>query len=283
MSTRQSLGIVIAGTLAVSMLTATPAFADEASVPDGEVVTAHEVSSALDNLGEGLLKESVGAQSNATSGSIEDRLTVEVPTDAREGVSMTAGDFSLGISLPNASKSESAAPLENGAVAYPSTGASSNAVVPTDGGVQLLSIIDSEKASESYSYGLTMPAGNMLEATADGGARVVDAQGNTTVVFEPAWARDANDKAVPTRYVVEGNTLTQIVNHKGLADVAYPVVADPVPVIVLVLTTIAMVAVAVAVLGVATYIVLGWWNTCRAMGKYPELSTKNGFTARCVR
>ncbi|MGV8851925.1 MAG: hypothetical protein ACOH1M_05090 [Rhodoglobus sp.] len=283
MNTRQSLGIVIAGALAVSMLTAAPAFADEASGPGGEGVTVEEVSSALDNLGEGLLKESVSTQPDTMSRGSEDQLIVEVPTNAREGVSMTAGDFSLGISLPNASKSELAGPLDNGAVAYPSTGASSNVVVPTDGGVQLLSIIDSEKASESYSYDLTMPVGNTLEATADGGAEVVDAQGDTTVFFEPAWARDANDKAVPTRYVVEGNTLIQIVSHKGLTDVAYPVVADPVPVIVLVLTTIAMVAVAVAVLGVATYIVLGWWNTCRAMGKYPELSTKNGFTARCVR
>lgn len=85
-----------------------------------------------------------------------------------------------------------------------------------------------------------------------------------------------NGKAVPTRYVVEGDTLTQIVNHKGLADVAYPVVADPLPVIVLVLTRI-------AALGVSTYVVLGWSNTCRAMGQYPEFYTKNGFTARCVR
>ncbi|WP_300265685.1 hypothetical protein [Microbacterium sp.] len=149
--------------------------------------------------------------------------------------------------------------------------------------MQLLSIIDSERASESYSYDLTMPTGNTLEATADGGARIVDVQGNTKVFFEPAWARDANDKAIPTHYVVEGNTLTQIVRHQGLKDVAYPIVADPVPVVVLVLTTIAMVAVAAAVLGVATWIVVGWWNTCRAMGKYPELSTKNGFTARCVK
>jgi len=38
-----------------------------------------------------------------------------------------------------------------------------------------------------------------------------------------------------------------------------------------------------AVRGVATWIVVSWWNHCRANGKYPELSTKNGFTARCVR
>jgi len=283
MSKRQSLGIVVAGALAMSMITASPASAGEASGAGGEAVTTLDVSSALDNLRDGLLKEPISAQPDAVSGGDEVGLAVEVPTDAREGVSLTAGDFSLGISLPNAAKSGMAAPLDNGAIAYPATGASSNAVVPTEGGVQLLSIIEDETAPESYSYDLTMPAGSTLEATPDGGAQIVDAQGTTTVIFEPAWARDANDKAVPTRYVVEGDTLTQIVNHKGLTGVAYPVVADPVPVIILVLTTIAMVAVAVAVLGVATYIVLGWWNTCRAMGKYPELSTRNGFTARCVR
>lgn len=134
---------------------------------------------------------------------------------------MTLGDFSLGISLPNASKSTSATPLDSGAVAYPSAGASSNAVVPTEGGAQ-----------------------------------IVDAQ---------------------------GNTLTQIVSHKGLTGVAYPVVADPLPLIVLVLTTVAVIVVAAAVLGVATWIVVSWWNTCRSQGRYPQLSTKNGFTARCVR
>lgn len=32
---------------------------------------------------------------------------------------------------------------------------------------------------------------------------------------------------IPTHYVVNGNTLTQIVEHTSVPNVAYPVVADP--------------------------------------------------------
>ncbi|WP_141990604.1 hypothetical protein [Rhodoglobus vestalii] len=59
-------------------------------------------------------------------------------------------------------------------------------------------------------------------------------------------------------------------------------VADPLPIIVVVIS-VAMIVVAVAVLGVATWLVVNWWNICQAKNMYPELSTKNGFTARCVR
>jgi len=149
--------------------------------------------------------------------------------------------------------------------------------------VQLLSVIDGGEASETYAYDLSLPAGHRLEASADGGARIVDEQDTVKVEFEPAWAQDAAGKDVPTRYSVDGTTLTQIVEHKNLQGVSYPVVADPLPVIVLVITAVAFIVVAAAVLGVATWLVVSWWNICRAQNKYPELSTKNGFTARCVR
>lgn len=285
MRTNRTVGIIIAGALAATMVTATPALAEEGTSSYGEEDQA--VASALGNLGEGLLQHPVGSQSpaqdNANPVMSDGYLDVIIPANARDGVSMTVGEFSLGISLPNAATSAPASTLENGAVAFASGGESSNAVVPTEGGVQLLSVIENKLASESYAYGLSIPAGHRLVATDEGGAQIIDAQGVTKVVFEPAWARDANGEAVPTHYIVEGTTLTQIVKHQELSDVAYPVVADPLPLVVIVVTTIAMIVVAAAVLGVATWIVVSWWNTCRAMGKYPELSTKNGFTARCVR
>lgn len=51
-------------------------------------------------------------------------------------------------------------------------------------------------------------------------------EGNLIGGFTPAWATDANGNDVPTRYELNGSTLTQIVDHQS-ADVAYPVVADP--------------------------------------------------------
>lgn len=44
--------------------------------------------------------------------------------------------------------------------------------------------------------------------------------------IDPAWARDAAGRSVPTRYEINGNVLTQIVDRRA-GDFAYPIVADP--------------------------------------------------------
>lgn len=268
---------VAATIIAGSLLWAGPsAYADETN--DG--VTAHEVVVALDNVSNGLVRNAVA---DSAGPSAETPLEVQVPTTADDGVSLSVGGFDLKISLPHAAAAGTGQLLGDGTTVYPSDGASSNAVVPTAGGVQLLSILEGREASESYSYDLTIPTGHRLEATADGGARVVDEQGTVKVEFEAAWAQDAAGVAVPTHYSVDGDTLTQVVEHKDVDNVSYPIVADPLPVVVFVVGGLALVAVAVAALGVASWLVVNWWNTCQTKGMYPELSTKNGFTARCVR
>lgn len=252
---------------------------------NAETVTTQDVLEALDNVPDGLVQDAVtvpgpvAGSADSLSGS---SLSLNIPTDASEGVGLTAGDFSFRIGLPNADEAGSAARAEGGTTAYPSEGDSANAVVPVQGGVQLLSIIENEDAAETYSYPLELPDGYLLESTPDGGAQVVDARGTVKVVFEPAWAKDAAGVSVPTHYEVEGSTLTQVVEHRSVSDVSYPVVADPLPVILIVVTAAAAIVVAAAALGIATWIVVNWWNYCRARGQYPQLSTRNGFTARCV-
>jgi hypothetical protein len=264
---------IIAGSL---LWVGPPAHADES----GDGVTAAEVAVALEGVTAGLVKDATADQAGPST---DATLQVGVPATALDGVSVSAGDFDLTISLPHADAAAAGQLLGDGTTVYPSAGASSNAVIPTAGGVQLLSVIESRAASESYSYELTIPNDHRLETTVDGGARIVDAQGTAKVEFESAWAQDASGAAVPTHYAVDGNTLTQVVEHKDLEHVSYPIVADPLPVVVFVVTGLALVAVAALALGVGTWLVISWWNTCQAKGKYPELSTKNGFTARCVR
>lgn len=259
------------------MFTPPPASADD-DVAGG--TTTEEVTAALDQVDGDLVRTPVPskpAERSATG------LAIEVPEVASHQVTMSAGDFLMGISLPNASDAGRGETQADGSTVYPSTGASANAVVPTEGGPQLLSVITSEDAPEEYPYELSLPAAHRLESTPDGGAHVVDEEGRAKVLFEPAWAQDAAGRSVPTRYEVEGNTLTQIVYHHGVEGIAYPVVADPLPVIVIVITAAALIVVAAAALGVAAWLVSNWWNQCRAQGMYPELSNRNGFTARCVR
>ena len=65
-----------------------------------------------------------------------------------------------------------------------------------------------------------------LEMDSTGAVMVLDAQSQLLALISPPWARDANGTEVPTRFVVEGTTLTQVVDHTTGA-FAYPIAADP--------------------------------------------------------
>lgn len=291
-TTRPGRFAALAFLTSAAVIAATVTFAGSPARADSDIgdgfVASEDVVDALENIQGDLVKTPLATESTLpgleASGSDADvTLEIEIPGAATEGVTMSVGGFSLGIGLPHADEATPGEPLADGSTVYPSGGSSANAVIPTSNSVQLLSVIDGEDASATYAYDLSLPAGHRLEASQDGGARIVDEQNTVWVEFEPAWARDAAGKEVPTRYSVDGNTLTQIVDHKGLDTVTYPVVADPLPVIVFVVTAAAAIVVVALALGVATWIVVSWWNTCRAQNKYPELSTRNGFSARCVR
>jgi hypothetical protein len=80
-------------------------------------------------------------------------------------------------------------------------------------------------APTEYSYDIEVgdePA--VLELVEGGGVSVLDGDGDPANSILPPWAKDATGAEVPTHYTVEGNTLTQHVEHQGAA---YPVVADP--------------------------------------------------------
>ncbi|WP_158548209.1 hypothetical protein [Desertihabitans brevis] len=60
---------------------------------------------------------------------------------------------------------------------------------------------------------------------ADGRVSVLDADGEVVLGIEAPWAVDAAGEAIPTRYAVDGRTLTQVVETD--ASTEFPVVADP--------------------------------------------------------
>ncbi|MGW5240938.1 hypothetical protein ACWEOW_18550 [Monashia sp. NPDC004114] len=94
------------------------------------------------------------------------------------------------------------------------------------GDVQLLTVISNQEAPSTYDYPIGLPSGARL--VADGsGAKAVDADGTTLGVFRAPWAKDADGRPVPTRYVVRGPSLIQVVEHRS-ANFRYPVVADPI-------------------------------------------------------
>ena len=89
---------------------------------------------------------------------------------------------------------------------------------------RILLVIDGPQAPTRYEFNATLPEGASLIPTPDGGVEVVDAAGEAIAFIEPPWAIDASGAAVATHFEVRGETLLQIVDHKGAE---YSVVADP--------------------------------------------------------
>lgn len=70
---------------------------------------------------------------------------------------------------------------------------------------------------------LTLQSGNGPEIS----ITLPRGDGQEAAVIAAPWAVDASGKQIPTRLVVEQSRLTQIVDTASVADVQYPVVADP--------------------------------------------------------
>lgn len=89
---------------------------------------------------------------------------------------------------------------------------------------RILLVIGGPQAPTRFEFHATLPEGASLVPHFAGGVEVVDASGEAIAYIEPPWAIDANGTAVATRFEVRGDTLIQIIDHKGAV---YPVVADP--------------------------------------------------------
>ncbi|MBM0262830.1 hypothetical protein [Corynebacterium macginleyi] len=81
---------------------------------------------------------------------------------------------------------------------------------------------------EEYSY--SFPGVDAIVLDAETGVAFLFAyiEGEPELVggVDAPWARDAKGVEVPTHFEVQGNVLTQVVEHKS-GDFAYPITADP--------------------------------------------------------
>lgn len=84
--------------------------------------------------------------------------------------------------------------------------------------------IDSPDAPTSYSFEMTGEY-TSLAMREDGGIDALDADSNIVASVDAPWAYDADGDAVPTYFTIDGNTITQVVEHNESFD--YGIVADP--------------------------------------------------------
>ena len=96
----------------------------------------------------------------------------------------------------------------------------------TTGDLQLLNVISKADAPTNYTYDVSLPPGGYLAQAEDGSIGVFDANNVLLAAVDAPWAKDANGRDVPTHYVVDGSSITQVVDH-GSPGIAYPIVADP--------------------------------------------------------
>ncbi|MBF9335134.1 DUF2599 domain-containing protein [Microbacterium lacticum] len=152
-------------------------------------------------------------------------ITITLPVDPAQGIDLSSDAGSVTVGLPFADAASEAQEIAASVIAYENHNDTTTVpILKDDGSVQITTVIDSSVAPTSYSYPLDIPTGATAELV-DGVVAIRSADGSFLAGISPAWATDAAGEAVPTHYVLEGNTLTQIVEHTS--DFQYPVVADP--------------------------------------------------------
>jgi hypothetical protein len=218
------LGAVVAVT--VAGVGAAPAMADEDPLSYLESVSqvAPAEADVLSSVA------TVSPTKDATEAGIASAAGVDTsfPANAVDPITLSGSHAQvapLSIELPFAGDASLAKVDASGAVSYDNNnGSTSVAVANADGSLVVATVISDESAPTRYDYSYSLPVGGALVAEATGGVLVMDATGFPIATVEAPWAYDATGKAVPTRFEINGSTLTQIVDHSGSA---YPVVADP--------------------------------------------------------
>lgn len=220
----------IAATAGISMAGLTPVAASTEAEPSAGVshADAAEALENVDDLDEGLILDPLEEEAGTTEQNIQ--FNGENDVDAGNAADVaemtTSNGSSITVTPPETGHSGGPEVQDPGTVTFAGDDFA-NSIVETQRATQMLSIIPHDEAPSSYAYDVNLEAGYELSLE-DGLPVVTDADGNVETYAGEAWAVDAEGNEVPTYYEIEGSTLTQVVDHAGVDEGAYPVVADPV-------------------------------------------------------
>lgn len=183
---------------------------------------AEAIAAVAPDAGEVLEASSAGGAFVSQTGDA----SVVVPRSLETPVALTNANPEvpdLTVALPDLAGADTVRQAEDGTLVYTSDDAASVAVQPlADGSTRFLSVLENESAPERYDYTFE---GFALALQEDGSVLVLDGGLQVGVIAAP-WATDADGVSVPTRYEVEGSTLSQVVDHVA-GNSAYPIAADP--------------------------------------------------------
>jgi len=199
-----------------------------ASAEESSTSADDTVSAITDAVGS-VFDTAIEVQSPDATVSAGAGVSVDLSSDASEGISVesaTAGDLEIGLPFADAADAADDATVVDGVMVYDNTnGSTTTPLVHEDGSLQILTTIADSGAPSDYEYQLALAPGGALVLTDEGGVDIVEADGSVSRSVAAPWAFDALGIPVSTHYVVDGGTLTQVIEHDSSS--TYPIVADP--------------------------------------------------------
>lgn len=156
---------------------------------------------------------------------------VDVPKDLSNGVSLSGTGVSLTpVDGHGSALAASEGALDGSAVLWDDAGGAAGVhdlatlAKASPEGVDLTSILLSQRSPGTLYFRVGMPSGAHLERAGDGSVRVVK-DGVTLAVVSPVSAQDAEGTSVPVSMDIHGDVLVVTVDLSG--DYLYPIAVDP--------------------------------------------------------
>ena len=160
--------------------------------------TPAEVSSALSEVPAALVPDTAPVSGVSPQAVVSGAVTV--PRNPALPVQLGPAKGGLSIGLP-ATDADASVVRDGVSIFQDDAAATSYAVNPlAGGGAQFLLAIGGPDSPEEHAFPIDVPAGAQLALTEDGGAQVTGADGTTLASIPAPWARDANDRAIPTHF-----------------------------------------------------------------------------------
>lgn len=163
-------------------------------------------------------------------------INLKLPKDSSEPIKITDSLNNkniLKINLPSTKTKVNGIKKINGLTTYNINKDVNFQIKPTRNGFQSLININNLNAPKEFEFKVDLPKGSRLISAKDylgkdGDTKevfIVDSNNKITSIFSPAWAKDANNKDIPTYYKINGNKLIQVVEFNENS--IFPIVADP--------------------------------------------------------
>ncbi|MFT4259387.1 DUF2599 domain-containing protein [Microbacterium sp.] len=202
--------------LVASSLGATAAYAEGSEDPDPATVISQIVPDAL---------ASAAPLTATTDGLTAHARDSEVTISDREDalIQLATGRADITVEIDSAMLGGSLTEESGVATFAHADGDASVVNLNDDGSLRITSVLQSDNSQGSFAYTYT---GVELVLFDDGGVVGYDDTGAVQLVIDLPWAYDSSGAPVPTWYELDGNVLTQVVDHSS-GSFQYPIVADP--------------------------------------------------------